>query len=138
MSVYTPVFNTTCSVWHAPGGPPAAPDFTSPCQLYVASKGILDITPGDDTQWVPPIYLRVPIGTNLLHNDVIECPPGSGWIYRVRWTERVHLAFPNEYFVGILEQTSTPISPGFGGFMLLESGDTFLVEVGGFILIQPL
>jgi len=115
-----PTFNTTCDIWHSGTPLTDPPDLSPDCQLYLNTRGLLDITPTVDTEWEPPVWLRVPIGTDLRRNDTVECPPGSGWVYHVRWTERVHLGFANEYFVGVIEQVSSGGGGGGGG-----GGDTW-------------
>lgn len=108
MAVFAPDFNILCNVWRLPNAFPAAPDFQFSCQLYLASRGLLDITPGVPGQWVPPIYLRLPAFTDIRPVDQVECPAGTGRLYLVRWVEDLHKGFPNEYRVGVLEQTAQP------------------------------
>jgi len=131
-----PTFNTSCDVWHTGTPTTDPPDMSPDCQLYFNSRTNVDVDPTDDNAFNPIIWLRVPRLTDLRVDDTVECPPGSGWTYRVRWTDRVHLGFANEYFVGALEQLSTsPPTPGSGfilmedsGYVLLESGDRILLE----------
>lgn len=108
MPAYSPVFNLMCSGWRPPNVPPAPSDYSLQCQLYIASRGLIDITPGNPALWVPPIYLRVPPFSDIRPDDIIECPLGSGRLYSVRWVEDLHKGFPNEYRVGVLEQTFQP------------------------------
>lgn len=136
MSFTLPIFNVTYDLWRPPNAPPAAPDvFAAPCQLYVFSKGPADVDPTNVDTFVPPIYLRVPKGTDVRVNDIIECQPGSGFRYIVRWAERVHLGFVNEYFTALLEQgTGTPPPPGGG--VLMEGTGFVLTETGGHVLME--
>lgn len=108
MSVYAPDFNLSCNVWRFPVFFPAPPTLTVSCQLYIASRGLVDITPGVPGAWDPPIYLRLPALTDIRPTDQIECPAGSGRLYNTRWVEDLHKGFPNEYRVGLLEQTVQP------------------------------
>lgn len=136
MAFVLPTFNVFCSVWRPPNAPPALEDFTYACQLYFTSKGQFDVEPGDNTHYNPPVYLRVPKGTDLQPDDIVECEPASGWLYTVRWTDRVHLGFPNEYFVGIMEQQGPGPTPGSGDILLESGGDFVLMESGDFVLLQ--
>jgi hypothetical protein len=108
MPAFPPDFNIDAFIWRTPIVPPGTPDVDTDCQLYIASRGLVDITPGDSTAWVPPIYLRVPALTDIRPTDQVECPQHSGRMYSVRWVEDAHKGFPNEYRVGLLEQTSQP------------------------------
>lgn len=129
MSFTLPIFNCLYDLWRPPNAPPAAADFTNqPCQFYFTPKGQFDIVKGDDDTYRPPIYLRVPKGTDIQVDDVVEVEPGSGLFYTVRWVERVHLNFPNEYFVAIIDQ-GVPAPPG-GDAIILEIGDFILQEDG--------
>jgi len=58
------------------------------------------------TEWVPPIQLRMPVeaGTAWLAAWIIECPVESNRYYLLRWKERQHQGFPNEYLLAIVEQ----------------------------------
>lgn len=131
---FLPQFNLTGNLWRPPNAPPAAPDQVLDCQLYVASKGILDITPGDHDLWVPPVYVRFPMGSDVQENDILEVANGDGWFYEVRWTERVHRGFGNEYFMALVEQTvvgpvgAAAVLMESAGYVLLESGDNILLE----------
>jgi len=134
MSYTLPIFNVDCNIWHSPSVPPAVPDLFSSCQLYVNSRGLLDIDELNDREWVPPVYLRLPFGTDVRREDLVECGAGSGNWYHVRWVERMHLGFANQYTIALLNQlTGGP--PGAGdvlmetsGVVLLESGDVVLLE----------
>jgi len=136
MAFTVPVFNITVNIWHAGNAPPDPPDLSPLAQLYIPSRGLLDIQPGEDELWQPPIYLRVAVGTDLRHQDIVEAAAGDGWFYRTRWVERMHRGFPNEYFVGILEQTSGPPGPPGDGGLMLEDGDYMLLEDGFFISLE--
>lgn len=86
---------------------------------------------GDLVHYTPPIYLRVAIGTDLRVSDIVDVPAGAGKLYTVRWVERVHLGFSNEYFVGIVEQVPPPPAS-----LLLEDGTDLLLEDGTSILLE--
>lgn len=107
MAFTLPNFNLLADRWVSPNTPAAgAPDFLAiPCQLYVNSRGLLDITPGDFTAWVPPIYIRLQVGAiPPVKDDIYEVIPGSADYYKVRWTQSIHKGFPNEYIVVLVEQ----------------------------------
>lgn len=114
MAFTLPVFNLAFNYW-APGVPPTlhVPTAAFTGQLYISSKGMLDITPSDQNLWVPPIYVR------LSSSDFLLFPPAcvSGivqytdpvlsrdFFYVIRWWEWTHKGFPNEYVSLIVEQS---------------------------------
>lgn len=109
MPTYTvPDFNLLADLWFGTATPGAdAPDVEDQeCQLYIPSRGLLDIEPGTQLFWVPPIYLRMPIANliNWTSLTVVEVVPGSQRYYRARWKEIMHEGFPNEYLMCIVEQ----------------------------------
>jgi len=108
MPAYPPDFNLSCNIYRSPDVYPGSPTLSSDCQLYLASRGLIDVTPGSPTDWVPPIYLRLPALTDVRPGDLVECPSGTARLYLTRWVEDMHKGFDNEYRVGILEQTSQP------------------------------
>jgi hypothetical protein len=146
-----PVFNLLYDGWDAGNTPNAsAPIFVAKqCQLYIASKGMMDIEPGELTFWVPPIYARIPIGdlTEWLSLWILECPQASGRFYRVRWKEKMHQGFSNEYLVCIVDQCDgdgVPIlrdvynSAGGipGAYVFMEDGSQVLLEDSTFMLLE--
>lgn len=143
MPFFLPNFNLLAAVWHDPRHPPDVADFTTDAQLYVASRGLIDIQPEDFIRWQPPIYLRVPKGTDLKRHDSVKIVKVNGipvvdpYIYTVRWVERLHLGFPNEYLVGVVEQRTSPFPPAPIGAVLLEIdvADTeyVLTETGDYV-----
>jgi hypothetical protein len=133
---YLPTFNLTSRVWRPPHEPPGEPTFITPSQLYIASRGLIDIQPGQDHLWQPPIYLRVPKTTFLRRNDVVEVEEGDGYFYRVRWAEKVHRGFPNEYVTAIMEQLTDAPVPPIEGFLLVEDGTSLLLEDGTEFLLE--
>lgn len=136
MAFTVPVFNLAVNLWRPPNAPPAVPTSVFAGQLYFPTRGMLDITPGDNALWNPPIYLRCPIGTDVRVNDVVEIAAGDGWIYKVRWVDRMHRGFPNEYVGAVLEHVTAGPPPPGGGFVLLEGGDFVLEEGGGKIVLE--
>jgi hypothetical protein len=98
-----------------------------PCQWYVYSR---------TQDWADPLgggeeimlhHLRVPKGTDIDEGDLVEVEPGSFWFYQLVETDRVHLNFPNEYFVGFannLDEENTPF------FVDDENGVELLTETG--------
>jgi len=103
-----PQFNLLCDIWESPNVPLTGPvAFENVAvQFYVPSRGMLDIEPGQQTIWVPPIYLRFSL------DDVAKWQ--TGWIFYIqtlnpgfyiaRWKERVHHGFTNEYLTVLVEQ----------------------------------
>lgn len=116
MPAYTqPDFNVQFSVWqfgHTPAVDPL--DFQCFGQLYLSSKGLLDITPNNPDDWVPPIYMRInPPDLALFNLPCVGSIVGVfdtfafEWYYKLRWWERIHAGFPNEYIAFIAEQCSS-------------------------------
>lgn len=134
MSYTPPIFNIDCNIWH--DGVPITdpPDIFTQCQLYVNSRVSLNVNETDDEEWVPPIFLRVPFGTDVRRLDSVECVAGSGVWYHVRWVERVHLGFANQYVMALLSQGLS--GPSGGGFLLLETGDFVQLESGEKVLLE--
>jgi len=129
-----PDFNVTANIWRAATPITDPPDVTCDAQLYLTSKVYVAaslVTPGDA---VPTVQLRVPLGTDLQVSDTVECDAGDGHFYTCVWTERMHLGFANEYFIGLLEQGIA--SPPGADAILLETGDYILTETGGHILLE--
>lgn len=136
MAFSLPQFNVVYSIWYSPNAPPAAADAAGMGQLYFNSKGLFDITPGVHAEWEPPIYLRVPKGTRVGENDTVEVPTASGWQYHVRWVDRVHLGFANEYFVAVLEHSLVPSPPPPpGAFAILMEGSGYVLTESGFHIL---
>jgi hypothetical protein len=116
MAFTVPVFNIAVKMWRLPNAPPAAATSTFNAQLYFTPRPNYPITPASNTQFQPPIYLRCAMGTDVKPGDVIEAASGDGWYYRVRWVDRCHRGFPNEYLACLLEQGNNLTPPGPGPF----------------------
>lgn len=131
-----PIWNLTAWVWRTPATPPASPTFEYDAQLYFFSRGIPDVKPLDLDLYQPPVYLRVPIDSDLQRGDIVECEPSSGWFYKVRFVERTHLGFDNQYLTAVLEQTSNGSipPPAPGSYIDQENGDEILQEDSGGLL----
>lgn len=102
-----PTFNLLYDRWLFPNFPSTgAPDIVGkPCQLYFNSKGLLDLTPGDNDLWVPPVFLRVPSDIFVpAVLDTVGILLHAPDYYRVRWVQVVHAGFANEYYSCILDQ----------------------------------
>jgi len=108
-----PVFNLTANAWTTDTVPDAGePEITGlEGQLYVPSRGAIDITPGSDPVYVPPIYFRYPIATDPPRLYYVECPAGSGVYFRVRWTSINHQGFSNEYWSAVVEYCASDGTP---------------------------
>jgi hypothetical protein len=107
------------------------------CQLYFTPKGQFDIDPENLNAYMPPVYIRFPKGTTVAVHDVVEVDAGTGYYYRVRFVERVHKNFINEYLVAICQQGLTnPVPPPSGASLLAEDGSYLLLEDGSYILLE--
>jgi len=108
MPAYLPSFNILCDIWTVGKYPDVdAPTYVDvPCQLYVNSKGLLDIEPDDQWAWVPPIWVRMPLShfTQWGVATIFSAPKGLSEFYKARWKNRMHAGFPNEYLVAVVEQ----------------------------------
>lgn len=107
MAFFLPNFNLLLSFWDSPntpvGGPPDHVD--QPVQVYVSSRGLLDITPGNPSDWIPPIFLRVPLGSHRpTPGDIGGIQPALTDFYKVRWVQNIHMGFANEYINILVEQ----------------------------------
>jgi len=96
------------------------------CQWYVnpRQQDFFALPLGDEEIMLH--HLRVPKGTDIREGDLVEVEPGSEWFYSLVETERMHLNFPNEYFVGfanIVDAESTPF--------LIATENGFLLETEG-------
>jgi hypothetical protein len=111
-SYSVPVLNLTAKWWlvgHTPSADPE--DGDALCQLYFVSRGLLDITPGDPDAWVPPVYIRITkADLDLMTQPIvgmifgINGPLSLEWYWIVRWWERTHAGFSNEYITLLCEQ----------------------------------
>jgi len=99
MPFMPPSFNLLAQVWNA-GHTPATdlPDRRDEaCQLYVPSRAVPVWDQGLDFPWHFVIILRRPSGLpELARGDIVGLSPGPDY-YLVRWTQKVHYGFPNEY-----------------------------------------
>jgi len=123
MSFTAPNFNLVMDFWQQPATPAggAATLVALPTQLYIASRGFLDIQPNSPTLWVPPVMIRVPDATFSLiiaggaqKNSIFGYGDVDGltWYYKIRWWERMHAEFPNAYVMFICEQcTNAGVCP---------------------------
>jgi hypothetical protein len=135
MAIRLPEFNITCDIWRPPDAPPGPATFTNvACQLYIYSRTSTDIKPTVLDTYQPTIMLRVPMGTDLQVDDVVEAASGDGWFYTVRFTDRMHRGFPNEYFMGILEQQTT--APPSGSSIITEGSDPITTEAGDKLITE--
>jgi len=130
-----PVFNLTANIWRSTSSLLDPPDVVTDAQLYVNSRLVIPLTPGDNAVFVPSVELRVPMGTDLQEEDQVEVAAGDAWFYRVRWTERVHRGFANEYFIGIMEHPGGSTPPVVDG-IVTESGDQMDSESGDPLVIE--
>ena len=112
MSFTPPVFNVSADFWTPPNDPATGgPDASGNAQLYINSRGLLDLYPGDPDSWIPPIWLRRSFTDQdsvyaLGVGYIIEIPglTTQALYYKVRWWDFVHLGFPNAYAVFLCEQ----------------------------------
>lgn len=104
-----PVFNLLVNVWFTGNTPLAGPPdlLDLPAQLYINTRIGFDAQPGSRTSWFPPIWIRIASGSyTSSQGDIFEVDAGSGFYYKHRMWERIHLGFPNEYWA-ILVDTCT-------------------------------
>ena len=100
-----------------------------PSQLYVNSRVTWFLYPSataDDN--TPFSYVRVPKGVDVREGDVLELESGTNHWYFVWETERVHLNFPNEYYVAYCVQIDPEDAPA--GPLLTELNEHILTETG--------
>lgn len=116
MAYTVPVFNISVKAWRLPNAPPAAATSTFNAQLYITPRPNFDVFPATNTTYQPPIFLRCDKAQDIKPGDVIEAAAGDGWYYRVRWVDRMHRGFPNEYKAALLEQGSNLTPPAVGVF----------------------
>lgn len=100
-----PQFNLYVKLWRDTDQWPGDPTDFFFGQLYLTSRPLLDVTPGDPAAWCPPIYLRLPPLSDIRPQDQVEVPADTERLYLVRWVDDVHKGFENEYRVALLEQT---------------------------------
>jgi hypothetical protein len=114
MSFSLPTFNVTLEYWAQPDTPftQPLPDGTTLGQIYISSRGALDVTPGLIPEWVPPIWVRTPL---VFLSHLISRPSIGGvfrytditfnsWCLAIRWWMHMHRGFPNEYAAFLVEQ----------------------------------
>lgn len=108
MAYSLPDFNLLCNRWASPHTPAADPpdDVGLSCQVYFSSRSYLDIQPGQPDLWVPPIFLRLSVAEGLgsAVGDIYGVDPGRADYYKVRWVQKTHAGFPNEYVSILVEQ----------------------------------
>lgn len=135
MPYQPPVFNLTVNMWRSPAAPPDPPSLVCDGQLYVNSRVPVDVKPTVLTEYQPAIWLRVPTGTDIIPLDEVEVAAGDGWFYTVRFTERFHRGFVNEYLGCLLEQFA--IVPPSTSCVELEDGSGHVeMESGGCVLLE--
>lgn len=103
MAYTLPIFNVATKVWNVGNTPDDGPaDFTGVLvQFYIYSRVSFDVQPCDLELYQPPIGIRMPIASSAVWSSgqIWEVPEDSGFYYRARFKDRVHLNFPNEYNV---------------------------------------
>jgi hypothetical protein len=108
MAYTLPVFNVATKVWNVGNTPDDGPaDFTGVLvQFYIYSRVSFDVQPCDLELYQPPIQVRMPIASSAVWSSgqIWEVPEDSGFYYRARFKDRVHLNFPNEYNVVFVVQ----------------------------------
>lgn len=115
MSYRLPNFNLSTQIWqggHTPAVDP--PDLIAvSAQLYVHSKGSFGDYVFPSFQYVPAIFLRFPLGAYLPNaGDIVDSLTPPGDYYLVGFAQRIHVGFPNEYWmVSVLQCTSSGAVP---------------------------
>jgi len=137
MAFTAPQFNIDCNIWRSTTPVTDPPDLYSVCQLYIDSRHAAPILESDDEVYMPAVWLRLPFGSDVQRGDNVECVAGGNVWYTVRWVERIHLGFSNQYTAAILAQAvSGPPPPPGGGFILMEDGFFILMEDGFLIVLE--
>jgi len=107
MAVSLPQFNLLMDIWTI-GTTPAVdpPAFTGvPVQVYVRSKADIDTYQVNIEEWIPPIYLRHPLGgPKLGRGDIVQVLHLPLDYYLVVWCQNLHMGFPNEYYQALSKQ----------------------------------
>jgi hypothetical protein len=116
MAFTLPTFNLSANVWVNANLPNASPPDVMGVmvQLYINTRGLLDVTPNAWDTWVPPVWVRIAIAGFDDTYNIFEVPGGSAKYYRVRWRDVIHKGFPNEYGAYLCEQVindGTPVLP---------------------------
>lgn len=118
MAYTLPNFNLVADLWFFPHSPQlGGPDLILvPCQLYLPSRGAVDIDYGAGGLYFPPIYLRLdpasgPYDPLAWIIGLPDDPPTRSLYYRVHFREWTHLGFPNQYQSWILFQCNDAGTP---------------------------
>lgn len=136
MAFQAPVFNIVCNLWRAPATTADPPTAVYACQLYIPPRSQFDVKPTVYEEYNPSVQLRLPIGTDVAVDDIVEVGNGDGWFYIVRWHDRQHRGFPNEYTLAILEQDTTGPPSATGGILMEDGIFYILTEAGDRIGVQ--
>jgi hypothetical protein len=117
MAYAVPQMPLTCRIWGGNALPPAAHRADLPCQLRAAgraSSGQDNALAGWPFLWsiLLPKLSDVRDTFNPSGSDQVECPEGSGRIYRIVYVDDVAKGFVNEYRIAFVRKTGqwpTPI-----------------------------
>jgi len=108
-----PQFNELAKLWRAGLDPRVAPPTITdiPCQPYLYSRQWIPHHEADINYLVPSMQLRFPIGSfSPLISDTYLIQGKPFAYYRGVWAERVHMGFPNEYFIVLCCQSDDTAS----------------------------
>lgn len=118
MAYFLPQFNLTANVytWVAPFTPLGAPRVTIACNLSWGRRSQTASTggTGDPEGFSACMTLLAPLGSDLRgyacygdfgKADVVECPAGSGKLYKAIVVDDVGKGFPNEHRAAMLLPT---------------------------------
>ena len=147
MAFRLPVFNLECNAWTTDTPPDEGdPEVTGlECQIYVPSRGAIDVKPGVPSTFAFAMYLRYPIATDPARFYYAECPAGSGVYYKIRFTTVNHQGFANQYWSAVVEYCcgdGTPVyfpgaecgpSPPSGSFSAPDMGVIIHPDGEGFM-----
>jgi hypothetical protein len=102
-----PVFNRRYDFWTAAHNPLVDPPDAAavPCQPYINSRSPLHVhlNPNPSDLW--SIILRLPLGVYTPHGrDVAADVAVPGVFWRVTWVYNIHIGFPNEYLVALVNR----------------------------------
>lgn len=136
MAFTLPIFNLVCNLWRPPATTSDPPTSSPDCQLYYPSRSTLPIEVPSADDFSPAAWIRFPWGTDVRVGDILEVAAADGYFYEVRFVDRMHRGFANQYIFAVCEQQAASPPPPTSGFILLETGDFVLLESGDKILLE--
>jgi len=102
-----PSFNLIYDGWVNPARPATDPPSVTAlaCQVYIHSRADIDQVSDSVDEWIPPIYLRTRLVDFHPHKgDVVQVNYLLNDYYVVKWSQNIHMGFPNEYVMSLIQQ----------------------------------